>query len=386
MRGRRKREALDDPGPSRKNFYMPLQAILDDEEPDMESEVEEKSKESFPPIKVLGQTTQFINNLLCSKGYTSYRVRKISIGVKIFCESSTVYAGVQTILKENKCQFFTHDKKSDRMFKAVLFGLDSKTSAELKSELISRGLKCCDVRNVTKTQDGFVDTLYIVHFENSSLNLNDLKRNHNCIFRTIVRWEHQRKIKNKLVQCRNCQMFGHGEKWCSVQTKCAHCAGKHKTDGCKSMDKIKCANCNGKHKAVDLDCPSRAAYIDIKSKFTKNSLSKHYQQRKPQSYIANNCNWPTLIRAGQKTNNNANSFIQTLDNQNNDSVYKTKLQRTNGTYSAQLKNNNDLFTESEITQLTLEMINSLRVCETKEQQFQVITQITIKYLYSNIYS
>ena len=135
----------------------------------------------------------------------------------------------------------------------VLFGLENKTETELKTELISRNLKVNDVKRVDKKYDNFTDTIYIISSVNGSLKLSDLRRDHKCIFRTIVRWEFKRKNKDRIVQCHKCQMLGHGEKGCFVGYRCANCAGKHKTDEC-NVNITKCANCNGNHKLFERFC------------------------------------------------------------------------------------------------------------------------------------
>lgn len=209
----------------RGNYYTPLQVLDVDDDDDLETEVnrviedkETSTKEYVPPLKVIGQTVDFIHNLLAKKGIASYKVQKMSIGVKIFCGTVNTYEVIKTLLKENKCQFFTHDKKSDRCFKVIVFGLEGKSEAELQNELVRRGLKCTNAKRVDKKHHEFTDTIYIVGFENGSLKIKDLRRDHNILFRTVVRWEFQKKSKNKVVQCPNCQMFGHGERGCSIKT------------------------------------------------------------------------------------------------------------------------------------------------------------------------
>ena len=47
-------------------------------------------------------------------------------------------------------------------------------------------------------------------------------------------------------------------------------------------------------------------------------------------------------------------------------------------------NNSDLFTISELTQLSLEMITKLRDCTNKEQQFSVMAELSIYILILNM--
>lgn len=202
----------------------------------------------------------------------------MSIGLKIMCDTTNLYNDVLKILKENECQFFSHDKNADKVFKVVIFGLEYKTAIEVKTELISRYLKCQDVKSVVKNHEGFNDTIYIVSFDNGSVNLNTLKKDHSCPFRTIIKWDYHRKPKNRIVQCRNCQMFGHGENWCSILTKCDLCAGKHKTDVCDCKRQIKCATCNGSHVSADLNCPNRQQFLEIRENImSKNSAKPQYR-------------------------------------------------------------------------------------------------------------
>lgn len=394
MAAKRKKESRG-PGPPKRNYYLPLQALSDSDDEAETAGASNTIKEVIPPIKVLGQNLEFVNSLLQNKGHTNYRLKKMSIGVKILCETTNLYNDVLKILKENECQFFSHDKNSDRVFKAVIFGLEYKTSKEVKVELVSRGLKCQDVKSVVKNYEGFTDTMYIALFDNGSVNLNALKRDHSCLFRTIIRWDYHRKPKNRIVQCRNCQMFGHGEKWCSVRTKCALCAGKHKTADCKSTGQNKCANCNGNHKSIDVNCPNRQTFLEIRENINiKNSSRAPHQQYR-------NNNNQTSVRSQQNLNqysigsiNNNEPFYRqqpqqqqqhAVSNRSSTNNFTNSMFSNNVSYSSKLRGNNDLFTENEISQLTIEMITQLRECKSKEQQFNVIAQLTIKYLYSNIY-
>lgn len=357
----------------RGNYYTPLQVFdNDDDDLDLEEESAEtvgannKIREFIPPLKVIGQTAEFIHSMLEKKGIANYKVQRMSIGVKVLCENVASYEVIKVLLKENKCQYFTHDKKSDRCFKTVLFGLEGKTEAELKNELIRRGLKCVNIKRVDKKHHEFTDTIYIASFLNGSLKLRDLRRDHNTLFRTIVRWEFQKRIKNKVVQCRNCQMFGHGERGCSIITKCAHCAGKHRTDECQSISKVKCANCNGRHKAFDNSCPMREKFLEIKSNFHNKAHDKKCSKIPDNNFSYKESDFLPLKRSFRSQ--------PPLVIAENNTPKRPQ-------YSEALRGNN-LFSEQEISQLTLEMISRLRSCTSREEQFNVITQLTIKYLYS----
>ena len=82
-------------------------------------------------------------------------------------------------------------------------------------------------------------------------------------------WKDERRICRKqgphpwIIQCRNCQAYGHFFKDCSLPPRCHVCAGTHisTTFPCDPTDKtrMKCALSMGAHDATDEDCPLRKA-------------------------------------------------------------------------------------------------------------------------------
>ena len=60
-----------------------------------------------------------------------------------------------------------------------------------------------------------------------------------------------------VMQCFNCQCFGHSAKTCRSKQKCVICGGNHSHKGCPSKESRKptCANCKGPHVASYKGCP-----------------------------------------------------------------------------------------------------------------------------------
>jgi len=365
---------------SRKNFFTPLQAISDDE-PDTDGELEVSAKPKkivVPPIKVLNHDIDFIRRLLIAKNINKFLLKKISIGVKIVSENIDSLNLAMSALKEKNVPYYTHDRAENKSFKVVLFGLDNKSSDEVKSALIALNLKCTDVKAVTKTYENYKDTLYIVTFEIGSVRLDDLRRNVKALFKTIVRWEHKRKSKNNVVQCRNCQMYGHGERGCSIKTKCAVCAGGHRTTDCNNENRERCANCNGSHKSTDLACPNRLMYLDIRETI-KNKNNRHARPSHSSSSSSSR-----HLHTGRSQFSFVDSEFPLLPSTRPSSNSRPQLlySRQEGTPKQSSNENSDLFSEQEITQLTLDIVTNLSSCKSKEDQFNVIAQLAIKYLYS----
>ena len=60
-----------------------------------------------------------------------------------------------------------------------------------------------------------------------------------------------------VMQCYNCQSFGHSAKTCRSKQTCLICGENHSHKGCPSRElrKPTCANCKGPHVASSKGCP-----------------------------------------------------------------------------------------------------------------------------------
>ena len=71
-----------------------------------------------------------------------------------------------------------------------------------------------------------------------------------------VKIEAMRKQKERLIQCKRCQSFGHTYSYCKRVAKCVKCAGNHLSVDC-TVDKkapAKCSNCDEPHPASYRGC------------------------------------------------------------------------------------------------------------------------------------
>lgn len=71
-----------------------------------------------------------------------------------------------------------------------------------------------------------------------------------------VYWERKNNDK-KIIQCKNCQQWGHAASNCFGVPNCLKCGAEHATADCRVGEEIppKCANCNGPHIASSIECP-----------------------------------------------------------------------------------------------------------------------------------
>lgn len=355
----RKRQFLNDNGDgpstsnklSKSNYYLPLQTLIDDEKTsdDMSDSAPTKTnKRHIPPITILKKSVDDIHKICKTFTITKYSIRKISIGHKLFLELQYDYDEVIKHLKGKNIEYFSYMSKNNRPYKVVLSGLDKMDANKVKSDLCKAGLSVTDVKPVfKKTNINTEVILYVVYFQKGTITLKELREKYQNIEYVRVKWNYQSKQQNKITQCYNCQMYGHGADHCNVKTFCAKCAGAHKTSLCDSPV-TKCANCNGQHSSYAADCPSRTKYINLKNRYSK-----------PKRQISQRDSLPIL----QPTQTNSWANVVNTNNMH-----------------SQNYGNNDLFTVNELKSLTIELIDNLRSCKSKSEQFNVITSLAFKFL------
>lgn len=353
-----KRRAADDIASTSKragsnNYYYPLQVLSDKEKTNVNMGASTIAKPRISPITILKTNTEDIHKLCKECKITNYSIRKISIGHKLFCEVQYDFNSATKYLADNKMEYFSFTPKNNRPFKVVLSGLDKMDPMKLKAELINIGLSCLDVKPVyRKTDNNREIILYVVYLKKGSVSLTDLRNKYNNINYIRVKWNYQSKYPNKITQCYNCQMYGHGSDNCKVQTFCAKCAGPHLTSSCTS-DVIKCANCHRDHKSTDKECRSRASYVGLRDRYSRRNVN-------------NNIVYNTISHTNKSPNVNGNNIPNVTS--------FASVVRNERTLS------NDLFSLEELKTLTLELIEKLSSCKTKKEQFNVVTDLAFKFL------
>lgn len=138
--------------------------------------------------------------------------------------------------------------------------------------LLNLGLSCSDVKLIEKTTtNGYNLLLYIVYFSPKSVTIKQLRDDYSHVNHTKVRWDDKTKIHNKLTQCHNCQLYGHGAKQCEIKTSCAYCVKNHLASECPNKTAVSCANCKGNHPSTDANCPCRLSFQSLLVKRSKHS-------------------------------------------------------------------------------------------------------------------
>lgn len=378
-------------------YWIPLQTHPDtgkDQDVDLDDELVQppisNKKSKIPSVCVLQKTCENVHGFLAELKLDKYCLKKMSIGIKLICEDLETYDKVCAELKRKNWQFYTHDLPTERSFKVMLYGLHELCTSELKQELNNIGLKCQNVKLIKKNYDQFIDIFYLVYLEIGSIRLSDIKKKCRSIFKTQVRWDFARRPRNKITQCYNCQMYGHGEKHCHIKTHCANCSENHDTKDCKS-NTIKCANCMETHKSTDPVCISRKSFFEIREKLSARNKSSTFTKRihnepSQSQFISNANDFPALKPINRNISSSAAATNKTdLASNDNSNFWANNINKTGFLGSNNNNNTNStsvLFSLDEINSLTAEMITLLSQCHTKADQFNCIAQLAIKYLYA----
>ena len=357
---------------STENYFQPLQTR--DDKRDSDDEIEDAEPEislpkNMPPITALKTSTDTLFGIMKDHKIDKFSVRKISIGHKIFCENMADCEKLLAELKSRKLEHFSYTPKHSRPLKAILSGLDRMDPAKLKEGLNQLGLQCVDVKLIHRSSELSREIiLYLVYFKKGTTSVKLLREHFSNLNHVRVKWDYQSKKANRITQCYNCQMFGHGSSNCNVKTFCSICAGPHATANCDATS-VKCVNCGGPHKSTDINCPNRAKYSELRNRYSRNT-SRNRSPYQPNLQVNSN----QIFCDSSHSNNRASGFHSTYAN-------AVRYGTNNNANNISLElSSNDLFSLNELKALTLELIENLRNCKSKTEQFNVITNLAFKFL------
>lgn len=262
------------------NIYDALDNDMDIEnDSEDQSEGHEKNASrnaKIPPIVVhsfVNNHMETLNNIKKElKEDFDIVVRRNRIIIKTKNEDD--YNSMIKKVSESKVEFHTYTLQSDKILRLALKGMAANVSAnDIKTDLTDRGLKVIKVKQFEKNVivDGQNSTvklpLFIIDFEAGTKPKDVFKINRVCY--CVVHWE-KFQNGNHVVQCYNCQCFGHISKNCHKKIKCVLCAENHSLKDCpfKSLEnqKLKCANCGEGHSAGSRECRTYKRILENKDK------------------------------------------------------------------------------------------------------------------------
>ncbi|CAH1109398.1 unnamed protein product [Psylliodes chrysocephalus] len=150
-------------------------------------------------------------------------------------------------IKSEKMPFHTYTARKDKSHAFVLRGLAEGTKIEHIRENLEEEHEIV-ARDIfpMKTKER---PLYLI-VTDPVMTLDYLNKNVRLVLYTRVTWELRKSVK-LIIQCHNCQQWGHATSNCGRPAKCLKCAGEHHTKTCLKTRETPatCANCDGDHPA-----------------------------------------------------------------------------------------------------------------------------------------
>ena len=131
------------------------------------------------------------------------------------------------------------------------------TVSEFKEFLDLNKISYAKAERLKSKKDGRVLPIFQLEITDPAEAEALLSQNLACNVTGIVYKVEEFRAPISVMQCYNCQCFGHSAKTCRSKQKCLICGENHSHKGCPSREsrKPRCANCNGPHVASYKGCP-----------------------------------------------------------------------------------------------------------------------------------
>lgn len=345
-------------------------------------------KSNMPPIVVDGQTKNqntLIQDLRATvKG--NFSVKHTANSTILFVDDRDDHNKVLKNIQEEKISYHTYTTNEDKSHALVLRGLAKGTTiSDIEEDL--------DIQYEIKTRSIFLMNtknrpLYLV-VTDPSLTLDYLNKNIRRVLYTCITWELRRSVQ-QIIQCRNCQRWGHATTNCGRPPRCLKCAGEHLTRTClKSRETAaKCANCEGEHPANYSKCQ---AYLDrierLEEKRSKSNPIKYVQAPAPKvnawenkkRQVPDREEFPELRNRGHSSRNEQSIPTQQIPRPNPTPSYQNGNQDDFQALNAELNELHRLVNLSELTRAVRDLNNKLRTCLTNLEIY-----MTYQSFYDNI--
>lgn len=347
------------------------------------SKVQRQPKVNIPPF-VFTSATDFKSGLdiVYKHATDKHFIKYMRVGTKVQVDSMESYIAIDKEMSEAKLKYFTHDLMTERPAKFVINGLHQMPSNELETELKNNGLEPLNIQCVSVKKPRFDrEHIYIIALPNS-VTLSMVQQI-KFVNRVKITWyKYVNKAKGP-TQCRKCFLYGHGMRNCHLETVCVKCGiSGHSGETCSAEEaNIKCSNCGGNHIATDLDCKSRSSFIEMRKKRSAANNMRRNAVKSSNEFVRANDNvmFPAL-----KTKPNRDGTLSSSVPPGGEWLFKNKTtfnpMRSRTVNDATATKDENLFSTSEILQITKNVLTGLASCKTKQQQLEVIFEICSTYL------
>lgn len=169
------------------------------------------------------------------------------------------YRTTKTLLNSNNIEYYTHAERSSKLIRFAIKNIHYSTPIdEIKTDLIEQNIGFISVarlqrklkyeqNNQKKLPANSILLVTTQEYAEKVYNLTEILNQ-----RVLI----EPFISTQIVQCFNCQKYGHTSTGCNLKTVCVICTGEHRSNQCptKNSKEAKCANCKGSHPASYRGC------------------------------------------------------------------------------------------------------------------------------------
>lgn len=251
------------------SYSAPIPTQSNEEIIEVNNEIKIKSP---PPIFVRGVLDFFNFRLMLISliGSENFLFKSSTNVLKIQTSNPDSYRKTIHLLKEKEAQFHTFQPQEEKAFRIVIRNLHPLTpTTEVGIAIENLGFSVRQVTNVFQKVTKNKLPMFFVDLEPAEINKDIF--NLTSLLHTKIKVEEPHKRKD-IMQCHNCQDYGHSKKYCAYSPRCVRCGNNHSSSVCtKSKDSpARCALCHNDHPANYKGCK---AYKELQQH--RHSSAKH---------------------------------------------------------------------------------------------------------------
>lgn len=218
---------------------------------------EVRIRTNLPPPIIIRGVLNFIgfrDKFARLVGSKNFFFKSSTKDLKIQTTKPDHYRVIIHFLKESDAQYHTYQPRDEKSFRIVIRNLHPSTpTVDIGIAIEEERYTVRQVANVIhKTTK---DKLPIFFIDLESTEINKEIFNLTSLLNTRVKIEEPHKRK-EIVQCLNCQEYGHFRKYCAYLPTCVRCGEHHPSTSCVKIrdTPATCALCKGDHPANYRGC------------------------------------------------------------------------------------------------------------------------------------
>lgn len=228
-----------------------------------------------PPIFVrnVGNFNEIRNQLINLAGPDNFYFKSSANNLKINTKNSDSYRAVITYLKTGKYEYHTYQARDNKAFRIVIRNLHPTTSTtEIGVNIENLGYNVRQVSNVLDKSTKRPLPIFFVDLEPAPINNEIFKLS--SLLHTKIKIEEPYR-RREIIQCTNCQDYGHSKGYCAHPSRCVRCAASHPTAECPKPTNTPatCVLCGGDHPASYRGCSIHKNLQKLYQKPNTNSSS-----------------------------------------------------------------------------------------------------------------